>query len=158
MPNSLLKTDPLINQNFFVEIDGQVVTYCQSVSGLDMEVQVVQTIQRGEKGLQQIIKTMGTHVSAADLTLTRMAPADSTKDEMWSWFNSIRDKGLDSARSQGRKNGSIVLYDTTPAEISRYNFYNAWPSKISTDAMSSDGNEVVKETITLVCERIERKK
>jgi phage tail-like protein len=158
VPNELLKTDPLVNQNFFLEIDGQVVAWVQSVSGLDMEVEVVKTVQRGDKGQQQMIKTMGTHVNAPDIQLVRMAPPDAGSDAMWKWFNEIRDKGLDNARSGGRKNGSIVLYDTTPAEIARFNFFNAWPSQISTDALSSDGNDIVKETITLVCERIERKK
>jgi len=43
-------------------------------------------------------------------------------------------------------------------EIGRYNFFNGWPSKISTDAVSADSNEPVKETITLVIERLQRVK
>jgi hypothetical protein len=51
-----------------------------------------------------------------------------------------------------------VLYDSTHKEVARFNFTNGWPSKISTDQLSVDSNDPVKETITLVCERLVRVK
>ena len=159
MPNDLINTDPLISNSFFLEIDGSVVTTLSGVSGLDIEVDVVELVQNGDKGQRQIVKTVGGQNKAPDLSLTRMAPVDSSKDAMWKWFNEVRDKGMpNSNRGSTRKNGSIVLYDTTNKEVSRFNFFRAWPSKISTDALSTDGNDAVKETITLVCERLERVK
>jgi phage tail-like protein len=159
VPNDLINNDPLVSQNFFLEIDGKVVTVLSGVSGLDIEVEVTTTTQVGEKGQMQMIKALGNQAKAPDLQLTRMAPADSTADAMWKWFNDVRDKGLALAdRASGRKNGSVVIYDTTNKEVSRFNFFRAWPSKISTDALSVDSNEAVKETITLVCERLERVK
>ena len=156
MPD-LIATDPLISQNFFLEIDGEVVTILSSVSGLDIEVDVASIQQVGKMGKIQMIRTLGNQVKAPDLTLTRMAPSDSSNDKMWKWFNDIRDKGMKVADRAGvRKNGSIVIYDTSNAETSRFNFYNAWPSKISTDQLSADSHEPVKETITLQCERLER--
>jgi phage tail-like protein len=96
--------------------------------------------------------------SGPDLSLTRMAPNDSSQDKLWGWFMDIRDKGLTGDRSNNRKNGSIVLYNTSNDEVGRFNFINAWPSKIATDAVSTDSNEPLKETITLVCERLDRVK
>jgi phage tail-like protein len=159
LPNDLIATDPLISQNFFLEIDGEVVTILSGVSGLDIEVDVASLQQVGKAGKIQMVKTLGNQVKAPDLTLTRMAPPDSSKDKLWQWFNDIRDKGMKNADRAGkRKNGSIVLYDTANLETSRFNFYNGWPSKISTDGLSADSHEVVKETITLQCERLERVK
>lgn len=159
MPNDLIATDPLISQNFFLEIDGEVVSILSGVSGLDIEVDVASVHQVGKMGKIQMVRTLGNQVKAPDITLTRMAPPDSSNDKLWKWFNDIRDKGMKNAdRSGKRKNGSIVLYDTANAETSRFNFFNAWPSKISTDALSADSHEVVKETITLQCERLERVK
>ena len=159
MPNDLIATDPLISQNVFLEIDGEVVTILSSVSGLDIEVDVASIQQVGKMGKIQMIRTLGNQVKAPDLTLTRMAPSDSSNDKMWKWFNDIRDKGMKVADRAGvRKNGSIVIYDTSNAETSRFNFYNAWPSKIATDQLSADSHEPVKETITLQCERLERVK
>ena len=160
MPNAaLINTDPIVANNFFLEIDGSVVALLTSVSGLDIEMDVVSIEQAGASGKTQVVKTLGKANKAPDLTLVRMAPPDMTQDKLWGWFNDIRDKGiLLSDRSNNRKNGSIVMYDSTNAEISRFNFTNGWPSKIATDQLSVESNDPVKETITLVCERLERVK
>ncbi|WP_420124556.1 phage tail protein [Nakamurella sp.] len=160
MPNAeLINTDPIVSQNFFLEIDGSVVSVLSSVSGLDVEMEVVTIEQAGANGKAQIVKTLGKSTKAPDLSLTRMAPPDSTQDKMWGWFNDIRDKGiLLSDRTNNRKNGSIVMYDSTNAEIARFNFTNGWPSKISTDQLSVESNDPVKETITLTIESLQRVK
>ena len=157
MPNDLINNDPMVAQNFFLEIDGSVMSMLSSVSGLDVEVDVVTMEQAGPQGKMQIIKTLGKGNKPPDLSLVRMAPPDSTQDALWKWFSDIKDKGiLLSDRSNNRKNGSIVIYDSTNAEVARFNFFNGWPSKISTDQLSVDSNDGVKETVTLVCERLER--
>jgi phage tail-like protein len=153
----LIGTDPIVSHSFFLELDGSPIAVLSGVSGLDIELEVVTTTQVGPKGQRQTIKTLGGQNKAPDLTLTRMAPIDAKNDKLWQWFDQVRDKGIKANdRANGRKNGSIVIYDTTNAEISRFNFYAAWPTKISTDALTADGNEFVKETITIVCEKLER--
>ena len=159
MPNDLISHDPLISQNFFLEIDGEVVSVLSSVSGLDVEVEVASMQQAGKTGKSQMVRTLGNQNKAPELQLARMAPVDSTSDKMWKWFNEIRDKGMVVGdRAKSRKNGSIVIYDTSNAEACRFNFYNAWPSKIATDQLSVDSQDPVKESITLQCERLERVK
>jgi phage tail-like protein len=160
MPNpALINTDPIVSQNFFLEIDGSVVSILSSVSGLDIEMEIVSMEQAGASGKVQVVKTVGKANKAPDLTLVRMAPADMSKDKMWTWFNDIRDKGIALGdRTNNRKNGSIVMYDSTNAEIARFNFTNGWPSKIATDQLSVESNDPVKETITLVCESLARVK
>jgi phage tail-like protein len=159
MPNDLINSDPIVAQNFFLEIDGSVISMLSGVSGLDVEVDVVTMQQAGPNGKVQTVKTLGSANKAPDLQLTRMAPADAMGDAMWKWFTDIQGKGMAiSSRGDHRKNGSIVLYDSSNKETGRFNFTNGWPSKISTDSLSVDSNEALKETITLVCERIERVK
>ncbi|CAN5366341.1 hypothetical protein BH11ACT8_BH11ACT8_15350 [soil metagenome] len=158
MPNDLINTDPIIAQNFFLEFDG-VQIILASVSGLDVEVDVSSTNQVGKDGKTQTVKTLGMGNKANDITFTRMAPLSAVADPVWKWFTDIQSKGMvASDRTSNRKNGSVVLYDSTGAEVGRFNFYNGWPSKISTDSLSSDSNEAVKESITLVIERLERAK
>ncbi len=158
MPNDLISTDPIVAQNFYLEIDGQNIIL-SGVSGLDVEADVVTIQQVGKNSKAQAIKTRGNVNKAGDLTITRMAPLDAKKDPVWSWFNDIRAKGFaGNARVTNRKNGSVVLYDSAFTEVGRFDFFNGWPSKISTDAVSTDSNEAVKETITLVIERLERSK
>ncbi len=159
MPNDLIHTDPLIAQNFFLEIDGEVVSILASVSGLDVEMEVAAMTQVGKDGKSLQIKTLANRNKAPDLSLVRMAAIDSTQDKLWVWFDNIREKGiLLSDRTNNRKNGSIVLYDSTHVEVARFNFTNGWPSKISTDQLSVDSNDPVKETITLTIESLQRVK
>jgi phage tail-like protein len=158
MPNDLISTDPIVAQNFYLELDG-VSIVLSSVGGLDLEFDVVTMSQAGPGGLKQQVKTRGSILKVSDLSITRMAPKDAMNDPIWKWFYTIHDKGfVIGDRTNNRKNGSVVLYDSSQQEIGRYNFFNGWPSKISTDQMSSDSNEPVKETITLVIERLQRVK
>jgi len=158
MPNDLISTDPIVSQNFFLEFDGLSIILA-GVSGLDVEYDVVSIQQTGMNGKTQAIKTRGSVQKAADLSITRMAPLDALSDPVWKWFHDIQKKGFTGAdRTNNRKNGSIVLYDSTMSEVGRFNFFNGWPSKISTDSLSTESNEAVKETITLVIERLERVK
>ena len=159
MPTDLLKSDPLIATNFFLEIDGAVVTSLSEVSGLDVEVEVADITQRTAKGQFVQHKTLAKPKWVGEISVKRLSPLDATSDEMWKWFNTIRDKGMSADNRGGeRKNGSIVVYDTTMTEVARWNFYQAWPSKISSDSFTVGSNDPVSETITLVHEKLERKK
>jgi phage tail-like protein len=157
MPNSLISTEPIVARNFFLDIPGEATLVLSGVSGLDVELDVVPVAQNGKDGKQEHIKTVGGVLKAPDISITRMAPQDATNDPLWKWFLDIRDKGFKS-RTDKRKDLSIVLYDVGAAEVGRFNIFAAWPSKIATDALSTESNEPMKENITLVCERIERVK
>lgn len=159
MPEAgLFKIDPMIAMNFFLEIDGEVVSALMSVSGLDIELGVMKVTQTGPDGKKQQVKSIGQSVETPDVQLTRVATNDMASDPMWKWFNDIRGTGLGSERSAKRKNGSVVIYDSALKEVARFNFFNGWPSKIATDQLSVDGGEAIKENITLVVERLERVK
>jgi len=159
MAAGLFTTDPIVAQNFFLEIDGEIITALISVSGLDVEVSVTTITQNGAGGQRQLIKSRGNDVTVGDLSLTRMAPLDATADPMWKWFNDVRGKGIVAKdRTSNRKNGAIVLFDSARGEVARFSFYNGWPSKISTDQLSVDSSDAVKETISLVIEKLERVK
>ena len=158
MPNALINTDPIVAQNFYLEISGENIIL-SGVSGLDVEHDVVTTQQVGKDGKAQAVKTRGNALKAADISITRMAPMDAMADPIWKWFSQIRDTGHSGmARAASRKDGSVVLYDGAFKEVGRFNFFNGWPSKIATDAVSTESNEALKETITLVIERLERVK
>lgn len=157
MPNSLISTEPIVARNFFLDIPGEATLVLSGVSGLDVELDVVPVAQNGKNGKQEHIKTVGGVLKAPDISITRMAPQDATNDPMWKWFLDIRDKGF-ASRTDKRKDVSIVLYDVGASEVGRFNIFAAWPSKIATDALSTESNEPMKENITLVCERIERVK
>ena len=160
MPASnILKIDPLIVNHFFLEIDGEVITQLSEVAGLDVELEVTDIQEQLANGQYAQRKTFSKPKWTGELTVKRLAPDDATQDALWKWFNAIRDKGMKLSDLTGqRKNGSVVIYDSTLAESARWNFYSSWPSKISQDAVTVGGNEPVFESVTFQYEKLERKK
>ncbi len=159
MSFNLTKQDPLVGTNFFLEISGEVIANLTSVDGLHVEIEKADINQRTMKGHLVQHVTMSKPKMTGELTVKRLAPLDSTKDPLWEWFLKIRDKGMSVAnRGAERKSGSIVIYDTTMAEISRWNFTEAWPSKIENDGFDVTKNEPVSESITFQYESLVRVK
>ena len=160
MPDfDLIKQDPLVATNFWLEIDGEVMDNLTSVDGLALEVEKTEITQRTSNGQFVQHVALSKPKLTGELTLKRLAPLDASSDSMWKWFMSIRDSGMSADNRNGeRKNGSIVIYDTTLTEISRWNFFDGWPSKIAADSMEVGKNDPVSETVTMQYEKLERKK
>jgi phage tail-like protein len=157
--STVLKEDPLVVNHFFLEIDGEVVAQLTEVSGLDLELEVTDIAQQLQSGSYAQRKAFSKPKWTGEITIKRLAPLDSTQDALWKWFETIRNKGMSiSALDQQRKNGSVVIYDSTLKEISRWNFFNAWPSKISSDSFTVGGNDPLAETWTLQHEKLDRVK
>ena len=156
---TLLKHDPLIVNHFFLEIDGEVITQLSEVSGLELELEVTEVQQQLASGQYSQRKAFSKPKWTGEITIKRLAPTDASQDSLWKWFNEIRNKGMKLGElSAQRKNGSVVIYDSSLAEVARWNFYDGWPSKISQDSVSVTGNEPVFETVTIQHEKLERKK
>jgi len=58
--------------------------------------------------------------------------------------------------SAARKSASLVMYDATGAPVARYNLENAWPAKLEIGSLSAGASEVLMETVTLVCDHLQR--
>jgi phage tail-like protein len=156
---TVAKSDPLVANHFFLEIDGEVIAQLSEVSGLDVELEVADIQQQVASGQYEQRKAFSKPKWTGEISIKRLAPVDATQDALWKWFNSIREKGMKiSSLDQQRKNGSVVIYDSTLAEVARWNFYNAWPSKISNDSFTVGGNDPISETVTIQHEKLERTK
>ena len=55
-----------------------------------------------------------------------------------------------------RTTGSVILFDYANGEVARYNFLNAWPSKITMGTLKAGSNEMLMEECSIVCEDLER--
>jgi phage tail-like protein len=156
---NVIKEDPLVVNHFFLEVDGQVISQLSEVSGLDLELEVADFQQQLPNGQYAQRKALSKPKWTGELTVKRLAPLDATNDPLWKWFEAIRKKGMSvAALDAQRRNGSLVIYDSTLTEIARWNFMNAWPSKISTDSFSVGGNDPVSETVTIQYEQLDRVK
>jgi phage tail-like protein len=55
-----------------------------------------------------------------------------------------------------RKNATLVMYDATGTPVARYHLENAWPAKLEIGSLSAGASEVLMETVTLVCDHLQR--
>lgn len=142
--------DPAIGTWFGVEFQGQVTGAFRECAGLGSENEVVEYKGSGEKG-KQVTKKMPGRLKWNNITLKR-GMTDSM--DMWKWRKLIEDGKID----EGRKNGSIVMYNLKGDEIARWDFINAWPSKLSGPSANAQNNEVAIEDLEITHEGYTRTK
>lgn len=139
--------DALGAYNFQIEVDGITLAQFKEVSGLSVEIKVIEHEEVTPGGIP-IIKKIPGPKKWGDITLKRGKTEDMA---WWDWINKIHEGNI----IEGRRNGSVVLYDYALGEQTRWNFLNAWPSKVSVSGLKAGGSEVVVEECTLVHEGLE---
>ena len=152
MPAGLpgLPSDALAGYHYSIEIDGVTIAQFQEASGLTSELDVIELKENTKDGKYVIHKLPGNR-KPPSITLKR---AKNASKDLWDWHQKIYQGKV----SDARKNGSVVLYNYDHSEVARYNFVNAWPSKISTSTLKAGSNDILTEEVTIVCEELERVK
>jgi phage tail-like protein len=74
----------------------------------------------------------------------------STSRELLEWHENIL-AGLSDRRS-----ADLTMFDADGRQVARYHLVNAWPAKVEIGALKAGASEVLMETVTLVCESIQR--
>jgi phage tail-like protein len=74
--------------------------------------------------------------------------------DIWDWRDEVVQGKVDDAR----RNGSVVMFNQSLQEVARWNFENAWPSKVSGPSMKSDSNEFGVEELVITHEGLYREK
>jgi len=141
---------PLVGYHFFVEVQGKLVGSFREATGLTSETEKIEYKASGPKG-EEIILSQPGRTKYPDVVLKRGMTSDM---DMWKWRKEIEDGKFKEAK----KNGSIVLYDQSHAEIARWNFTDAWPSKVEGPGLNSSNNEIAVESLTLAVAKLERVK
>jgi phage tail-like protein len=129
---------------FKLEVDGLLMAQFKEVGGITSEITVIEHRENSKDGLPVMKKLPGMKKSG-DITLKRGRTDDKA---LWEWHKKVQDGDIKGAR----KNGSIVLYDYTHGELSRWNFVAGWPSKVNLGALQAQGNDVLLEECTIVHE------
>jgi phage tail-like protein len=55
-----------------------------------------------------------------------------------------------------RKKAVLTMFAADGSELARWNLESAWPAKLEIGALKDGAGEVLMETVTIVCERIQR--
>jgi phage tail-like protein len=139
---------PLLNCNFFLEIDGIIEAGFHECSGLEATIDVV---EHREGGAPSPWKYAGT-VKYANLVLKRGL---ATSMEIPDWFESVL--AARDGDTLPRKSGSIIVFARDGVtEKARWNFRDAWPCKLTGPSLSAEASDIAIETVELAHEGLTR--
>ena len=136
---------PLPKFRFEVDLgtDLNAITF-QEVSGMDAENQVME-YRKSNSPLFSTEKMPGI-VKYGNITLKKgVFVNDNT---FWNWYAQIK------ANTIKRRTVIIKLLDEEGKVTMQWQLDNAWPTKITSTDLKSDGNEVAVETIEIAHEQL----
>ena len=146
----MAQRDPLVGFHYAIEVQGVVTGYFTECSGIGSENEVIEHKIVDDKGRETIQKLPG-RLKWQDVTLKR---GITDNMDIWDW----RDEVVQGKVDDVRRNGSVVMFNQQLTEVARWNFENAWPSKVSGPSMKSDSNEFGVEELVITHEGLYREK
>jgi phage tail-like protein len=142
------ESDPLIGFNFRLEIEGKLAGYFTEASGIGSEHEIVEHKVVDDSG-HEIVQKIPGRLKWENVTLKR-GITDAL--DIWDWRKLVEDGKMGDART----NCSIIMMDRNYEDVARWDFVNAWPSKVSGPSVKSDSNEFGVEEVTLIHEGMVR--
>jgi phage tail-like protein len=139
--------DPLIVYQFGLDLGNNVLGFFSEVSGIGSESEVIED-KVVTDGHDYVHKMPG-RLKWGDVTLKR---GITNNLEIWEWRQQVEEGKMTDAR----KNCAILLYDRAGEVAARWDFLNAWPSKVSGPDIKADSNEFGVEEMVLVHEGMKR--
>jgi phage tail-like protein len=136
--------DPLVSAFFTIDFGGAVVGAFRECTGLGSENEVVEYKASGDKG-KYVMKKVPGRMKWNNITLKR---GITDAMDMWKWRKKVEDGKVNEART----NGSIVMYNQQNEAVARWDFVNAWPSKLSGPTANATNNEVGIEELEITHE------
>ncbi len=133
---------------FVLEIDSVEIGSFRKCSGIESETETIEYKEATKDGKMIIRKVPGA-MKWSDITLERRVDS-STK--LWEWRKEVIDGNIDDAR----RSGSIVVKDSTQAEVARWNFTAGWPSKWTGADFDAGANDIATEKVVITHEGLER--
>ncbi|MCP5244472.1 MAG: phage tail protein [Burkholderiales bacterium] len=132
---------PMPKFYFQVKWDSQVMSF-QEVSGLDIQSEEIK-YRHGDSPEFSVIKMPGMK-KFGNITMKKGVFKGDNK--FWDWFKDIKMNTIK------RLPVTISLLDEGGNATMVWTLTNAWPSKITSTDLKSEGNEVAIETIEIVHE------
>jgi phage tail-like protein len=132
---------PLPKFHFSVKWGDQTMSF-QEVSGLDIQSEEIK-YRAGDSKQFSVIKMPGL-VKYGNVTMKKGVFVGDNK--FWEWLSQIKMNTI------ARVAVTISLLDEDGKETMIWTLQNAWPTKISSTDLKSEGNEVAIETIEIVHE------
>jgi phage tail-like protein len=132
---------------FSITIDGYEIASFSELQGITTSVEVVDYLSSSDKDL--ILKKLPGKRNPPTVVLKR---GKNNSMELWGWHEAV----LFGNMMQARKSCSLVMYNVEGKPVARYHLEHAWPSKIEIGSLKAGASEVLMESVTIVCEHIQR--
>lgn len=133
---------PLPGFHFSVDLGGTVIN-CSEVSGLDIEVDVIE-YRNGNGGAPYTKQKMSGLRKSSDVSVKKGIFASDK--QYYEWFNAVK------MNTPERKDVTISLLDEENSPVMTWKLLNAWPKKITSPNLKSDSSEVAIESIDIAHE------
>ncbi len=144
------ESDPLVSYQFAVEVGGMITGYFTECSGIGSEHEVVEQKVVTDTG-QEVLQKVPGRMKWGDVTLKR---GITDNMQMYEWRKLVEEGKMKEAR----KNCSIIMFDRNYTPAARWDFVNAWPSKVTGPDVKADSNDFGVEECVLVHEGMTRVK
>jgi phage tail-like protein len=139
--------DALTAARFSITIDGYEIASFSELQGITTEVEPVDFLESTDK--EVVFKKLPGKRKPPTIVLKR---GKNTSMELWAWHEAVLQGNIVAAR----KSCSLVMYNYDGAPVARYHLEQAWPSKLEGGGLKAGASEVLMETVTIVCENIQR--
>jgi phage tail-like protein len=140
-------SEPITASRFSITIDGYEIAAFSALKGITTEVKPVEHMESTDKEL--ILKKVPGKPDPATIELERAKTSDMA---LWAWHEAVLQGDIIAAR----KSCSLVMYGSDGKPVARYHMENAWPSIVKIGALKAGANDVLMETVTIVCEHLQR--
>jgi phage tail-like protein len=132
---------------FALTIDGQEIASFNELTELTSEVEPVELMESTDKEL--ILKKLPGKAKPATVTLSRSMTSSM---DLWAWHEAVLQGNIAAAR----KSATLVMYSPDGKAVARYHLEQAWPSKLEVAPPETGAKAALRETVTIVCEHIQR--
>ncbi len=131
---------------FRIELDGSSLGSFTKLSGLEVEIEIVEFREGGDPSA--IPRKLPGRTTFGNVTLQRGYVNQSLFE---AWIGQVRE-----GAPGFRKNLSLSILDRNGAETARYNLFNCWPASWELATPDGKGGDVVIEEVVLAVEGFER--
>jgi phage tail-like protein len=146
----MAEADPVVSAWFGVEFQGQIVGAFRECTGLGSENEVVEYKASGPQG-QYVLKKVPGRMKWNNITLKR---GITDAMDMWDWRKLVEEGKI----TEARKNGAIIMFTQDGKAVARWEFINAWPSKLTGPTANATNNEPAIEELEITHEGYKRVK
>ena len=133
-----IRNDAAEKFRFYVEIEGVIIAHFTSLSGLEMERDVLDV---KEGGVNDHVHKLPGRITQKNLKLQRGV---TYSHELFEWFQEGR-----HTFGVSRRNMTIILGNTQHLTVQHWDVEEAWPVKYTGASLDTSGSEMAVEEIEL---------